>query len=164
MTLMQLGQHLYYFFLQKGAHLGQKATINLWYVDTRPNSQKLFWGIWRFVIFGLFKKKQLMFSYMFHSHNSNRPFHYSEYLPAIVKYSLLKRGNWIMEIKNITKHMLCFEFYKPNMTDLQMLGNSFCEFCLRIDIPTVGLKCLELPHFSTAFFSRRLSLIILKIF
>ena len=69
-----------------------------------------------------------------------------------------------MEIKNITKHMLCFEFYKPNMTDLQMLGNSFCEFCLRIDIPTVGLKCLELPHFSTAFFSRRLFTHYLKTF
>ena len=29
-------------YFQKGAFLGQKATPNLWYVDTRPNSQKLF--------------------------------------------------------------------------------------------------------------------------
>ena len=27
---------------QKGALLGQKTPLNLWYVDTRPNSQKLF--------------------------------------------------------------------------------------------------------------------------
>ena len=29
-------------FFQKGALLGQKAALNLWYFDTRPNSQKLF--------------------------------------------------------------------------------------------------------------------------
>ena len=26
-------------YFQKGAVLGQKATLNVWYVDTRPNSQ-----------------------------------------------------------------------------------------------------------------------------
>ena len=29
-------------FFQKGELFGQKAALNLWYVDTRPNSQKLF--------------------------------------------------------------------------------------------------------------------------
>ena len=29
-------------YFQKGALVGQKAALNLWYVDTRPNSQKLF--------------------------------------------------------------------------------------------------------------------------
>ena len=29
-------------YFQKGALLGQKAALNLRYVDTRPNSQKLF--------------------------------------------------------------------------------------------------------------------------
>ena len=38
------------------------------------------------------------------------------------------RDNWSMWIKNITKHKLFLEFYKSNMTDLQMLGNSFFEF------------------------------------
>ena len=28
-------------YFQKGALLGQKAALHLWYVDTRPNSQKL---------------------------------------------------------------------------------------------------------------------------
>ena len=28
------------------------------------------------------------------------------------------------------------EFYRPNMTDLQMLGNSFCEFGLVSTIST----------------------------
>ena len=28
-------------YFQKGALLGQKEALNLWYVDTRPNSQKL---------------------------------------------------------------------------------------------------------------------------
>ena len=28
-------------YFQKGALLGQKADLNLWYVDTMPNSQKL---------------------------------------------------------------------------------------------------------------------------
>ena len=28
------------------------------------------------------------------------------------------------------KHKLFFEFYKPNMTDLHMLGNRFCKFGL----------------------------------
>ena len=41
-----------------------------------------------------------------------------------------ERENWIMWIKNITKHKLFKKLYKPNMTDLQMLGNSFCEFGL----------------------------------
>ena len=40
------------YYFQKGALLGQKAAINLWYVDTRPNSQKLFPSIWRSVKFG----------------------------------------------------------------------------------------------------------------
>ena len=52
-------------YFQKGALLGQKAALNLWYVDTRPNSQKLFLSIRRTVIYGLY-----MFSYMFYSHNS----------------------------------------------------------------------------------------------
>ena len=47
-----------------GALLGHKAGLNLWYVDTRPNSQKV------------------------------------------------------------------FPIYEPNMTDLQILGSSFCEFDL----------------------------------
>ena len=29
-------------YFQKGVLLGQKAALNLWHVDTRPNSQKLF--------------------------------------------------------------------------------------------------------------------------
>ena len=29
-------------YFQKGALLGQKTALNLWYVDTRPNSLKLF--------------------------------------------------------------------------------------------------------------------------
>ena len=29
-------------YFQKGELLGQKAELNLWYVDTRPNLQKLF--------------------------------------------------------------------------------------------------------------------------
>ena len=32
-------------YFQKDAHLGQKAALNLWYVDTRSNSQKLFRAI-----------------------------------------------------------------------------------------------------------------------
>ena len=32
-------------YLQKDVHLGKKMALNLWYVDTRPNSQKLFLGI-----------------------------------------------------------------------------------------------------------------------
>ena len=58
-------------YFQKGAHLGQKATLNLWYVDTRPNSQKkcsrAFEGshIWLITLF-----KKLMLSYIFYSHNS----------------------------------------------------------------------------------------------
>ena len=28
-------------YFQKGVLLGQKAALNLWYVNTRPNSQKL---------------------------------------------------------------------------------------------------------------------------
>ena len=32
--------------------------------------------------------------------------------------------------ENITKHKFYFELHKPNMTDLQMLGNSFREFGL----------------------------------
>ena len=30
--------------------------------------------------------------------------------------------------KNITKHDFFFKVYKANITDLQMLGNGFCEF------------------------------------
>ena len=41
-------------YFQKGALLGQKVALNLWYVDTRPNLQKLFPSIWRSVIFGLY--------------------------------------------------------------------------------------------------------------
>ena len=29
-------------YFQKGAFLGQKVALNIWYVDTRPNSQILF--------------------------------------------------------------------------------------------------------------------------
>ena len=29
-------------YFQKGALLGKKAALNLWFVNTRPNSQKLF--------------------------------------------------------------------------------------------------------------------------
>ena len=29
-------------YFQKGAFLGQKVALNFWYVDTRPNLQKLF--------------------------------------------------------------------------------------------------------------------------
>ena len=62
-------------YFQKGALLAQKAALNLWYVDTRPNSQKLFPSIWRSVILGLqHLKNTLISSYIFHSHNSNRPF------------------------------------------------------------------------------------------
>ena len=35
-----------------------------------------------------------------------------------------------MWIKNITKHKFKKKIDKPNMTDLQMLGSSFCEFSL----------------------------------
>ena len=28
-------------YFQKGERLGQKAAPNLWYVDTRPNSEKM---------------------------------------------------------------------------------------------------------------------------
>ena len=28
-------------YFQKGALLGQKAALNIWYLDTRPNSQKV---------------------------------------------------------------------------------------------------------------------------
>ena len=52
------------------------------------------------------------------------------YLLPIGKFSLLKRDNWIMWIKNIKHNNFLILFYKPNMTDLQMLGNSFCEFGL----------------------------------
>ena len=39
-------------YFQKGVFLGQKAALNLCYVDARPNSQKMFLSIWRSVIFG----------------------------------------------------------------------------------------------------------------
>ena len=55
-------------YFQKDAHLGQQAALNLWYVDTRPNSQK------RLSYFAFKIQKQLIFSYIFCSHNSNRPF------------------------------------------------------------------------------------------
>ena len=32
-------------YFQKGSLLGQKAALNLWYVDTRPNLQTLFTSI-----------------------------------------------------------------------------------------------------------------------
>ena len=41
----------------------------------------------------------------------------------------MKRDNWIMWIK-IYLNIVLKKFYKPNMTELQMLGNSFCEFGL----------------------------------
>ena len=40
-------------YFHKGALLGQKVELNLWFVDIRPNSQKLFPSIGRFVIFSL---------------------------------------------------------------------------------------------------------------
>ena len=40
-------------YFQKGALLGQKAALNLWHVDTRPNSQKLFPSFCRSFIFCL---------------------------------------------------------------------------------------------------------------
>ena len=43
-------------YFQTGALLGQKAALNLWCVDTRPNSQKQFPSIWRSVIFGNYDK------------------------------------------------------------------------------------------------------------
>ena len=55
-----------------------------------------------------------MFSYIF-IHIIQIALFSSEFLPASGKYSLLKRNNIIMRIKNITKHK----------TYLQMLGNSF---------------------------------------
>ena len=33
-------------YIKKGALLGQKAALNLWYVNTRPYSQKMFPSIW----------------------------------------------------------------------------------------------------------------------
>ena len=35
-----------------------------------------------------------------------------------------------MWVKNITKHNFFFKCYTPNMTDLRMLGNSFCKLGL----------------------------------
>ena len=37
-------------YFQKGALLGQKVVLNLWYIDTRPNSQKQFLSNLRSVI------------------------------------------------------------------------------------------------------------------
>ena len=52
-------------YFQKGALLGQKADLNLWFVDTRANSKKLFPNIWRSVIFGLwiFLKSLCLFTW-----------------------------------------------------------------------------------------------------
>ena len=41
-TPIAAGPESYEDYFQKGALLGKKAALNLWYVDTRPNSQKLF--------------------------------------------------------------------------------------------------------------------------
>ena len=54
------GPESFEYHFQKGALVGQKETLNLWYVDTRPNSQKLSRSIWRSVLFGLFKKLRLV--------------------------------------------------------------------------------------------------------
>ena len=51
---------------QKGALLGQKAALNLWYIDTRPNSQNL------------------IFSYIF-IHIIQIALFSSEYLPFYLK-------------------------------------------------------------------------------
>ena len=50
--------------------LGQKAALNLWYVDTSQISKKLFPSIWRSVIFCFKIKIKIMFSYIFYAHNS----------------------------------------------------------------------------------------------
>ena len=58
-------------YFQKVALLGQKAALNLWYVDTRPNSQKLFPSIFKVCHIWLIT---FFVSYIFYSQNSNRPF------------------------------------------------------------------------------------------
>ena len=85
---------------QKGALLSQKAALNLWYVDTRPNSQKLFPRILRSVIFGLLNLIKELCLVIFFIFIIQIALFSSEYLPFSCymyidtrKYSLLKRDN-----------------------------------------------------------------------
>ena len=78
---------------QKDALLGQKATLKLWYVASIPgqirkNEHLKVWYIWHIKF-----KKQIMFSYIFYSHNLNRPFleWIFIFLPALGEYSLMKQ-------------------------------------------------------------------------
>ena len=52
---------------------------------------------------------------------------------TIVKYSL-KRDNWIVWIRNITKHNYVNEFYKPRMTNLHSLGINLANLDWFIDL------------------------------
>ena len=58
----------------KSALLGQKSALNLWYVYTRLNSQKLYRSFESLSYLAYKIQKKIMFSYIFYSHNSNRPF------------------------------------------------------------------------------------------
>ena len=53
------------FNFQKGALLGQKAALSLWYVDTRPNSQNCSRAVESLSYLACKIQKQLMFSYIF---------------------------------------------------------------------------------------------------
>ena len=53
-------------YFQKVELLCQKVELNLWYVYTRLNSQKLFPSIWKSFIFFFL----IMSSYIFYSNNS----------------------------------------------------------------------------------------------
>ena len=84
-TSSTAGQRYFEDYFQKGALLGQKAAINLWYVDTRPNSQKLFPSIWRSVIFGLQNSKNKLCLVIFFIHIIQLSLFSSEYLPKAGK-------------------------------------------------------------------------------
>ena len=58
-------------YFQKVALLGQNFLLNLCYVETRPNSRKLYPSIWRSVIFGLWnlKKKYVWLHFLFTQFN-----------------------------------------------------------------------------------------------
>ena len=113
---------------------GQKATPNLWYVDTRPNSQKLkVCHIW----LEKFKKKLCLV--IFFIHIIQLSLFCSEYLPKAVKKvnNHCLKGRFELWLKNITEHQLFFEFYKPNKTRPSKAWEQFLWIWPGIDVPKI---------------------------
>ena len=61
------------YFQKKGALLGQKAALNLWYVETRTDSQKQVCHIWLIKVFKICNCiSQTAFTFKFQFSSKNR--------------------------------------------------------------------------------------------